>query len=109
MNLLKSFGVEMKECAIEEVKSVNEESVRAKEDNEGNAKELDPAVEEVKEEVNAMNETVVEKEEKESEVVNEGMIDEQEEESGDEERVTEMAEKEIKKEEEIETKEEMEK
>lgn len=111
VNLLKSFGVEMKECVVEEVKSVNEESVGAKEDNEGNAKELHPAVEEVKE-VSAVNESVVEKEEKESEVVNEeGMIDEQEEKSGDEERVREIAEKEemneIRKEEEIEEEEEI--
>lgn len=113
MNLLKSFGVEMKECAVEEVKIASEASVGTKEDSEGNAKELDPAVEEGKEEVNAMNESVVEKEEKESEMVNEeGMIDEQEEKSGDEERVTEIAEKEerneIRKEEEIKKEEEIE-
>lgn len=121
MNLLKSLDVEMKECAVEEVKIANEESVGTKEGNEGNAKELDPAVEEGKEEVSAMNESVVEKEEKESEMVNEeGMIDEQEEKSDDEERVMEIAEKEernemkeemneeveIKKEEEIEIQEE---
>lgn len=111
MNLLKSLDVEMKECVVEEVKIANEESVGAKEDNEGNTKELDPVVEEVKEEVSAMNESAVEKEEKESEMVNkEGMVDEQEEKSGDEERVTDIAEKEemkeIKKEEEIEIQEE---
>ena len=113
MNLLKSFGVEMKECAVEEVMIANEESAGAKEGNEGNAKELHPAVEEVKEEVSAMNESVVEKEEKESEMVNEeGMVDEQEEKSGDEERVMEIAEKkernEIRKEEEIKKEEEIE-
>ena len=37
----------------------NEEAAGAKEGNEGNAKQLHPAVEEVKEEVNAMNESVV--------------------------------------------------
>ena len=112
MNLLKSLDVEMKECVVEEVKIASEASVGTKEDNEGNTKELDPAVEEGKEEVNAMNESVVEKGEKESEVVNEeGMVDEQEEKSGDEERVTEIAEKEerneIRKEEEIKKEEEM--
>ena len=85
---MKSFGVEMKECAVEEVKIVNGESVGAKEDNERNA------VKEVKEEVSVVNESVVEKE-KESEVVNEEeMIDEQEEKSDDEERVTDIVEKE---------------
>ena len=108
---MKSLDVEMKECAVEELKIANEESVGTKEDNEGNAKELHPAVEEGKEEVNAMNESVVEKEEKESEVVNEeGMVDEQEEKSGDEERVRDIAEKEerneMKEEEEIRQKEE---
>ena len=112
MNLLKSFGVEMKECAVEEVMIANEESVGTKEDSEGNAKELHPAVGEVKEEVSAVNESIVEKGEKESEVVNEeGMIDEQEEKSDDEERVTDIAEKEerneIRKEEEIKKEEEM--